>query len=493
MDYARRELTKAGCEDTFFTEPKTYDDLYKDIYSTIDPRERPDVEEQWRRHVEEGAPYRPEYRVIRSDDKEVWVSGACRLIADERGRPVRLIGAMQNITERKQAEEALRQAKEDAEAANRAKSAFLAAMSHEIRTPLNGVLGMAQAMAAEDLPKVVRQSGEALLTVLNDVLDLSKIEAGMLQLEETEFDIGELAGGAQAAFAAIADQKPVRFEVSIAPEARGVYRGDCSRVRQILFNLISNALKFTESGLVRVEIERDEAGLDMTVSDTGIGIPADRIPRLFQKFEQVDASMTRRYGGTGLGLAISRELAERLGGSITVTSAEGQGSRFRVRLPLPRLSDSRVGAATDMPAPCEPGEGLNLRVLAAEDNNVNQLVLKTLLQQVGIDPFIVSDGAEAVSAWRSREWDLILMDVQMPVMDGPTATRRIRRREAELGRARTPIFALTANAMSHQVDEYASAGMDGVLAKPIELARLYEVIQSAALAGADPADRAAAA
>ncbi|HQT55594.1 MAG TPA: PAS domain-containing protein, partial [Phenylobacterium sp.] len=191
MDYQRRELIKAGAEDTFFSEEKTYEELYRDIYATIDPRDRPAVEAAWKLHVEEGAPYRPEYRLIRADDREVWTSAACRLVNDREGRPVRLIGAMQNITERKAAERALMQAKEDAEMANRAKSTFLATMSHEIRTPLNGVLGMAQAMAADELSTlqrdrldVVRQSGETLLHILNDVLDLSKIEAGKLELEE---------------------------------------------------------------------------------------------------------------------------------------------------------------------------------------------------------------------------------------------------------------------------------------------------------------------
>ena len=486
MDYVRRELIKVGGEDTFFTEPKTYEELYKDIFATVDLRDRAAVEVAWTQHTQDGAPYKPEYRIIRADGKEVWTSGACRLISDGAGRPVRLIGAMQNITERKAVEQALLQAKDGAEIANRAKSAFLATMSHEIRTPLNGVLGMAQAMASSELPPhqrerldVIRRSGETLLAILNDILDLSKVEAGKLELEHVDFDIGELARGALAAFAAVAAEKNVVVELTLADNAKGVYLGDSTRVRQILQNLISNALKFTAEGSVSVNIRTREAGLEFVVSDTGVGIPADRLPILFQKFEQADASTTRRYGGTGLGLAICRELAAAFGGSICAASTPDRGSTFTVYIPLTRLSDEEafvVGTEGRQP---QTQDISAVQILAAEDNTVNQLVLKTLLNQAGIDPFIVSDGSEALAAWREREWDLILLDVQMPVMDGPSATLEIRKLEQKLGRRRTPIIALTANAMSHQVAEYKVAGMDDFVAKPIVVERLYAAIETA--------------
>ena len=487
MDYQRRELVKTGAEDTFFTEPKTYDELYRDIYGTIDPRDRAHVEDAWRRHLDEGAPYSPEYRLVRADEREVWAQGASRLIADTEGRPVRLIGALQNVTERKASERALVQAKEDAEAANRAKSTFLATMSHEIRTPLNGVLGMAQAMSAEnglseiqrERLDVIRQSGETLLAILNDVLDLSKIEAGKLELEEADFDVAALARGAHAAFTAIANKKGLSFDLVIEPSALGVYRGDSTRVRQVLYNLVSNALKFTEQGEVRVSVAREGGALRLSVSDTGIGISGDRLANLFQKFEQADASTTRRYGGTGLGLAICRELAGLMGGAIEAVSNVGQGTTFVVTLPLPW-----IGASVVLPTPpaveshaAEASACSELRVLAAEDNTVNQLVLKTLLHQIGIDPVIVENGVQAVEAWERDTWDVILMDVQMPLMDGPTATGVIRMREAAEGRARTPIVALTANAMAHQVAEYLGAGMDSFVPKPIEVGRLFEALQ----------------
>ncbi|PZQ63614.1 MAG: hypothetical protein DI570_08425 [Phenylobacterium zucineum] len=374
----------------------------------------------------------------------------------------------------------LRAAQARAEAANAAKSAFLATMSHEIRTPLNGVLGMAQAMAAEKLSGrqrdqlgVIRQSGESLLAILNDILDLSKIEAGKLELEIVDFDLSEVARGAYSAFTAIANKKGLSFDLDTRAAA-GRYRGDPSRLRQILYNLISNALKFTEHGEIRVTAIYQAGGLSITVRDTGAGISPENLSRLFQKFDQLDSSTTRRFGGTGLGLAICRELASLMGGQITVESELGQGSAFTLHIPLERLGDESAPA----PAPPSANEagGFELRVLAAEDNAVNQLVLKTLLHQLGVDPHVVEDGKAAVAAWESAEWDVVLMDVQMPVMDGLAATAAIRAREAATGRPRTPIIALTANAMSHQVQEYLQVGMDGHVAKPIAVAGLYAAL-----------------
>ena len=486
MDYEARRLFKVGGEDTFFTEPKTYNELYRDIFATVDPRDRPGVEAAWVRHVELGQPYKPQYRVIRADDREVWTSGACRLISDGKGRAIRLIGAMQNITESKAAEQALVRAKEGAEIANRAKSAFLATMSHEIRTPLNGVLGMAQAMAAGQLPadqrerlNVIRRSGESLLAILNDILDLSKVEAGKLELEHVVFDVGNLARGALSAFAPLATDKGLQLELKLEEEAKGEYLGDSTRVRQILQNLISNAVKFTEKGSVTVRIVARAKGLEFSVSDTGLGIAPDRLPMLFQKFEQADASTTRRYGGTGLGLAICRELAAAFGGSIEAESKVGIGTTFTVYLPLPRLGDEQIHIVASDEGREADADLSELQILVAEDNTVNQLVIKTLLNQAGIDPFIVSDGSEAVKAWQEREWDLILMDVQMPIMDGPTACRTIREMEHLIARPHTPVIALTANAMAHQLEEYKAVGMDGFVAKPIEVDRLYASIESA--------------
>ncbi len=383
----------------------------------------------------------------------------------------------------------LARARDAAEAASEAKSAFLATMSHEIRTPLNGVLGMAQAMSADEMSPaqherldVIRESAVTLLAVLNDVLDLSKIEAGRLQLEEIEFDLGDVLRGAHQAFTALANKKGLSFSLDTSA-AGGVYRGDPTRVRQILYNLLSNAVKFTDHGEIRVRATTHEGALVVEVSDTGPGIAADKLPTLFTKFTQADASTTRRYGGTGLGLSICRELATLMGGDITVESRVGEGSRFRVSLPLPRVAEARSPALLAAP----PRHALKrpLKVLAAEDNRVNQLVLKTLLHHVGVVPVLVGDGAAVLEAWEREPWDLVLMDIQMPTMDGVAATRAIRAREVKRGNARTPIVALSANAMAHQVAGYLEAGMDSHLAKPIDLARLVEVVT--AIADAKPA------
>ncbi|HEY0650240.1 ATP-binding protein [Phenylobacterium sp.] len=503
VDYVRRELFKVGAEDTFFDRPRTYTDLADDLWASIDPRDRETMMSAWVSRGEDGPARQPEFRVVREDGREVWAAGAAKLIRDDEGVAVRLVGAMRNITADKRSEAALVQAKEEAEDANRAKSAFLATMSHEIRTPLNGVLGMAQALAADptlgaaqrEQIEVIHQSGESLLAILNDVLDLSKIEAGKLALEMAPFEVGDLAKAVQATFQAIADAKGLAFELSVDRAAQGVYEGDQVRVRQILWNLVSNALKFTERGGVKVRIGREKGRLSLTVFDSGIGMTAPQLAGLFRKFEQADASTTRKFGGTGLGLAICRELAELMGGEITATSAPGMGSTFTVALPLEKVARAAPkprGASKRARAKAMAAGERPLRVLAAEDNAMNQLVLKTLLAQVGVEPEIVSDGRQAVEAWEREAWDVILMDVQMPVMDGPTATALIRTRERAQGRARTPIVALTANAMSHQIAEYLQSGMDAFVGKPIEAGRLFEALQAAVSSETAPGDTAAA-
>jgi len=372
-----------------------------------------------------------------------------------------------------------------AEDANHAKSKFLATMSHEIRTPLNGVLGMAQAMAADELSPVqrerldvVRQSGQGLLAILNDILDISKIEAGKLELEQIQFSLSEVLTGCHAAFTPIAERNGLSFNLAIDPDARGIYEGDPTRVRQICYNLISNAVKFTESGEVKVSIKKNEDGICLSVRDTGIGLSPEQVSKLFEKFAQADASTTRRFGGTGLGLSIVQHLIKAMGGDISVESTPGQGSTFIVRLPMPRISDEPQARTpqADQPSLAQDLSIANFRVLVAEDNSVNQLVIKTILHQAGITPTIVSNGLLAVEAWTGDDWDIILMDIQMPEMDGVTATRTIRNAESSGRRRRTRIIALTANAMTDQVAEYRAAGFDGHVAKPIEAERLYQAL-----------------
>jgi len=380
-----------------------------------------------------------------------------------------------------------RAAQSAAVAANLAKSQFIANVSHEIRTPLNGVLGMAQMLAADDLSDVQRQrvdiihsSGEVLLSILNDVLDFSKIEAGKLDLEAMPFDLVKIAGDVQAAFSAVAQSKSLELDLRLEGARPGELRlGDPTRVRQIVSNLVSNALKFTHNGGVEIVLSCLDAGVVISVRDTGIGIPKDKLPKLFGQFEQVDASTTRRFGGTGLGLSICHELSRLMGGRIVVESEFGTGSIFTVHLPLQRVgaleeAPSKAAATFDR-AEAASGE---LRVLAAEDNKTNQLVLTTFLQQLGVTPTIVENGAQAVEAWRTGAFDLIFMDMQMPVMDGLTAVRAIRAAEAAASRPRAPIIALTADVMSHHLEGYRHTGVDAVVSKPIQFVELAQAMRS---------------
>jgi PAS domain S-box-containing protein len=446
----------------------------------------------------------------KKEGEPFWVELSIVPVANENGWFTHWVSVQRDITERKNAEEIrtrvriaeannaslqdmtneLRLALDAAESANVAKSQFLANMSHEIRTPLNGVLGMTQALWMDDLTPVqrervsiIRESGRSLLAVLNDVLDLSKIEAGKLELELIEFDLEAVARGVCAAFTEQANRNGVSFGLQVDENARGAWRGDSVRLRQIFYNLISNALKFTTEGEVRVKIDRlPDGAMRLRVSDTGIGIPQGKLSALFSKFHQSDSSNTRRFGGTGLGLAICRQLCELMGGVITVESVEGEGSTFTAALPLKHIG----GASAAEPARALAGSSeigaarkesmADLRVLVAEDNMSNQLVVRALLQAFEITPVVVENGRLAVQAWERQAFDLVLMDVQMPEMDGVAATRLIRMREAERGLERTPILALSANAMTHQVREYLASGMDGHLAKPIEIELLAKAL-----------------
>jgi signal transduction histidine kinase/ActR/RegA family two-component response regulator len=369
-----------------------------------------------------------------------------------------------------------------ADQANRTKSQFLANMSHELRTPLNGVLGMAQALMADPLTAtqrervgVIRRSSQSLLSALNDLLDLSKLEASILELEVAEFDLEHLVRGVVAAHRSLAKVKGLSFAFEVADAARGRYLGDSARIRRILHALADNAVKFTPSGGVTLRVGRDAEQLVFRVVDTGIGIDQEELTRLFDGFFQADATLSRHYGGAGIGLTICSQLTSLMGGSIAAESQLGAGAAFILSLPLPRAA---VPAAVEA-QPAETERAGELRVLAAEDNVTNQLVLKTLLAPVGIAPTLVVNGREALDAWERQTWDIVLMDIQMPEMNGIDATRAIRRREQETGRCRTPIVAVTANAMTHQVTEYVAAGMDGVVAKPVDVANLFNAIELA--------------
>lgn len=392
----------------------------------------------------------------------------------------RLLSALQDYDGNLQG--ALREvtaARDAAEEANEMKARFLANMGHELRTPLNGVLGMSQALLREPMAQgqrervqVILSSGDALLMVLNDLLDLSDLEKGSMRLERQPFDVAAVIEKACDAATLMAEDKGLSLEVDVSAAAAGRWVGDANRLRQLLYNLISNALKFTPSGKVRVLADTVDGALVLSVADTGVGIAADVLPRLFENFTQADGGATRQFGGAGVGLSICSRLAELMGGRIAVESTPGRGSIFSVSLPLKR-------ADADEQQEVAPERILGLRVLVAEDNETNQRVVRTVLNALGVEPVVVADGKAAVEAWSAGQWDLVLMDIQMPVRDGVDATREIRRMEAERGVAPTRIVALTANAMPHQVETYMAVGMNGVVAKPIMIDELH-----AALVGA---------
>ncbi len=372
--------------------------------------------------------------------------------------------------------DAARCARLEADEANAAKSRFLANMSHEIRTPLNGVIGMAQIMAGDALEgrqkarlEILNRSAHTLLDLINQILDLSRIEEGRLEIVPQPIDADALVHEVTETLRPLAESKGLAFHV-VSTGLRWV-SADPVRLRQILFNLLSNAIKFTAEGQVALDVARTDAGVVFRVSDTGRGIPADQIRQLFTRFAQIEAAAVDRRDGAGLGLSIVATLVELMGGRIEVESEAGEGAIFVVTLPLTPAQPVKAGE--DAPD-AEPERAL--RVLVAEDHPVNQQVIRGLLGQVGIEVEIVDDGLQAVEATQTRDWDLILMDVQMPNMDGPTATRTIRQGEADQGLVRTPIIALTANAMVEQVEAYLAAGMDAVVSKPIDLKLLLTTI-----------------
>ena len=382
----------------------------------------------------------------------------------------------------------LERARQDAEAATRAKAAFLATMSHEIRTPMNAVIGMSSVLM--DLPltdamrrpaKIIRTSGEHLLHLINEILDYSKLEAGKVELEVLPLSVSEAVGSAVDLLQGAADAKGVVLETLIGAEVPAWVRGDVGRLRQVLLNLLSNAVKFTPSGgtvtcHVAAEPVGDETRLTFAVSDTGIGLSEEQQRRLFQAFVQADASTARKYGGTGLGLSIARRLANAMGGDITVTSVPGEGATFRATIVAPIAAPPAPAANAAPEDTGRLGDTHPLRVLVAEDNPVNQLVARALLTKLGYAPDIVGDGAEVLSAVERQTYDLVLLDINMPVMDGIEAAQALCARWPVGQRPR--LVALTADTLQETQRAVREAGMEAVATKPIIADQLRAILRS---------------
>jgi PAS domain S-box-containing protein len=456
-----------------------------------------------------GEPLKSTYRFLARDGNTVWMRCEAKMVRNEDGQPWFIHGVGFDITEMKRAEALLEKAHAElemrvaertaqletmnaelgqaitaAESANRAKSSFLATMSHEIRTPMNGVLGMTQVLLdtllsgeQREAAETIKESADSLLTIINDILDFSKIEAGNVELETTSFQLRDVVDGVVRLLSPRARSAELRLFAHPFPDCSVL--GDPTRLRQVLINLVGNAIKFTEHGSVTLQVQRmdleqeqDEVVLwQFSVDDTGIGIPQEKQDAIFRAFTQADGSISRRFGGTGLGLTISARLVEAMGGRIWVESEVGRGTTFHVSVPLGLAAEAPADETGVEPGASEEGLDAPLRILLVEDNLVNQKVAVAMLTKRGHHVTTARNGLEGLNVVGRDSFDLALMDVQMPVMNGLEATKAIRAREHGSG-SHLPIIAMTAHALREDIDRCRAAGMDGYISKPFQIETL---------------------
>jgi PAS domain S-box-containing protein len=442
-----------------------------------------------------------EVQCFRKDGSVIWTSLSARAVLDPAGELLYILGSGEDITERKKADAAVKQASELAREASQAKSRFLATMSHEIRTPVNAIMGMTDLALSTALNqeqrkylKVVHHSSEHLLSLIDDILDISAIEARKVEIEHQPFDPNRLITEVVDMFSNAAARKGIHLSHTVKGLPKGL-KGDPARLRQILANLVGNAVKFTQEGSVVIIAKpapydqektiRKAVPIRFSVRDTGIGIPEDRTDTIFQEFIQLESSLSRPYGGTGLGLAICKKLVDLMGGTIWVERGKPCGSIFYFSIPL------EPARQADIPAPMPfrsrqrkdgsataPKDGIRLnscRILVAEDFEINQDVIRPVLEKLGIRVTMVSNGQKAVQALRENQYDLVLMDIEMPVMDGLEATREIRKMD-DLQKSSIPIAALTAHALKGDKERFLAAGMDGYITKPVQTGKLIQTI-----------------
>jgi len=410
------------------------------------------------------------------------------------GRPETYTAIRFEVSDHVRALKALELAQAEARQAAEVRDRFFANISHEVRTPLNAVLGLASALAhtaltprQTEMLKLITGAGDALRRVLDDMLDLSKMQAGQFSLSLTPFDLRTDIETVVEMRRAVAEDKGLTLDVAFTPSAQGKVIGDGVRITQIVSNLVSNAVKFTTEGRVSVRVDvRDDEGLVIEVEDTGMGFDAEAAQRLFKPFVQADDAISRQYGGTGLGLSICKSLAELMGGQIAAESAPGEGSLFRVVLPVERaVAAVAEPASTSTEGERALEEATRLRILAVEDNPANQMVVRCLLEPLGFEIVTADNGLEGVLRFQQERFDMVLMDMQMPVMDGLDAMRRIRSDEARLGAARTPIVMLTANTTEAHHLKAVQAGADHLVAKPVTLDILVQGMEQGAAAAAE--------